>query len=248
MSSHGLHSSLLRPAVIHILRASGFHATKSSVVDTLTDVCARYLLLIASRTAACAYDRTVTELRDVGEQPQASDLPRASQMIPTVADVRNGLTSAAFFTTGAAASEEAWMEVMRKPLSQYPAGAREKERRRRDLEDTQDVREFVDWITGPIAKEMRRIAGVLPDEAPGATATLAHLMPRTLAADGPQHRDDYLETLKKKQGKSNDSSRYQGTTLGKSHDDTRNIKIEGGPTSLKEWRAGLKRKGNFENG
>ncbi|PGH16138.1 hypothetical protein AJ79_01905 [Helicocarpus griseus UAMH5409] len=48
MSAPNLYHSLLRPPVIQILRAAGFHSTTPSVIDTLTDLAARYLLLLAS--------------------------------------------------------------------------------------------------------------------------------------------------------------------------------------------------------
>ncbi|MDI1491281.1 MAG: hypothetical protein OHK93_002490 [Ramalina farinacea] len=46
-----LHLSLLRPPILHILRAAGFTATKSSVLDTVVDLASRYLILLATRTA-----------------------------------------------------------------------------------------------------------------------------------------------------------------------------------------------------
>lgn len=49
-----LHHSLLRPCILHILRAAGYHATRPSVLDSLTDLAARYLLLLAQTTAARA--------------------------------------------------------------------------------------------------------------------------------------------------------------------------------------------------
>ena len=52
MSSHALYSSLLRPPVLHILRAAGFHATRPAVLDTLVDLAARYLALLATTTAS----------------------------------------------------------------------------------------------------------------------------------------------------------------------------------------------------
>ena len=42
-----LHHSLLRPCVLHILRAAGYHSTRPSVLDTLTDLAARYMVLLA---------------------------------------------------------------------------------------------------------------------------------------------------------------------------------------------------------
>jgi len=49
-----LHHSLLRPCVLHILRAAGYHSTKPSVLDTLTDLAARYMYLLAQSTATHA--------------------------------------------------------------------------------------------------------------------------------------------------------------------------------------------------
>jgi transcription initiation factor TFIID subunit 3 len=46
-----LHHSLLRPCVLHILRAAGYHSTRPSVLDTLTDLAARYMLLLAQSAA-----------------------------------------------------------------------------------------------------------------------------------------------------------------------------------------------------
>lgn len=46
-----LHHSLLRPCVLHILRAAGYHSTRPSVLDTLTDLAARYMFLLAQSTA-----------------------------------------------------------------------------------------------------------------------------------------------------------------------------------------------------
>ncbi|KAI4202398.1 MAG: hypothetical protein LQ350_002616 [Teloschistes chrysophthalmus] len=76
MSSHALYTSLLRPPIIHILRAAGFHTTKPAVLDTLVDLAARYITLLASRAAAHAQESrndqnlTITDVRmalqDVG--------------------------------------------------------------------------------------------------------------------------------------------------------------------------------------
>ncbi|KAI5292232.1 hypothetical protein KEM52_006523 [Ascosphaera acerosa] len=50
--SPALFHSLLRPPIIQILRAAGFQAARPTVVDTVTDLAARYLLLLARTTAA----------------------------------------------------------------------------------------------------------------------------------------------------------------------------------------------------
>ncbi|KAH8820284.1 hypothetical protein F5884DRAFT_849552 [Xylogone sp. PMI_703] len=68
-SPQSLHHSLLRPSILHILRAAGYHSTKPSVLDTLTDLAARYLLLLAQSTATHAsinhteLDITVQDVR-----------------------------------------------------------------------------------------------------------------------------------------------------------------------------------------
>ncbi|KAE8358843.1 hypothetical protein BDV27DRAFT_137028 [Aspergillus caelatus] len=48
MSGPNLHNALLRPPIIQILRAAGFHATRPSVIDTLADLTARYVMILAS--------------------------------------------------------------------------------------------------------------------------------------------------------------------------------------------------------
>lgn len=55
-SPHSLHHSLLRPCVLHILRAAGYHSTRPSVLDALTDISGRYMLLLA--TAAAKYSNS----------------------------------------------------------------------------------------------------------------------------------------------------------------------------------------------
>lgn len=54
MTASDLHSALLRPAVLQVLKAMGYSLAKPAVVDTLTDLTARYLLLVASETAQAA--------------------------------------------------------------------------------------------------------------------------------------------------------------------------------------------------
>ena len=54
MSSHALYSSLLRPSILHILRAAGFHAIRPAVLDVLADLASRYFILLAQKTSAHA--------------------------------------------------------------------------------------------------------------------------------------------------------------------------------------------------
>jgi transcription initiation factor TFIID subunit 3 len=50
-SPQAIHHSLLRPCVLHILRAAGYHSTRPSVLDTFTDLAGRYMLLLANSAA-----------------------------------------------------------------------------------------------------------------------------------------------------------------------------------------------------
>lgn len=244
MPSEDIHISLLRPAIIHILRASGFHSCRPSVLDTLTDLCARHLAMIAQRTADQVYDRTSAASEDDLNRscpPLESIFEHNIDASPTITDVRLALASVSFFNSTLTPAEEAWRERLRKPLSTYHAGARDKERRRRDAEDTADVREFVDWTTGPTNKEIRRIAGLQADEQDTGAIAAAR------AADGVTNeatvtKDDYLTALKKKHSKTGEEARYAGTVLGKLAEDKGLVKIEGGPESLSAWTWELKRR------
>ena len=55
MSSSDLYVSLLRPPVLHILRACGFQAARPAAVDTLIDLAARYLILVATKSSEYAW-------------------------------------------------------------------------------------------------------------------------------------------------------------------------------------------------
>lgn len=46
--------ALLRPSILQMLRATGYHSTKGAVLDSLTDLAARYLLVLCERTAVHA--------------------------------------------------------------------------------------------------------------------------------------------------------------------------------------------------
>ncbi|KAJ5183875.1 hypothetical protein N7492_001491 [Penicillium capsulatum] len=54
MSGQNLHNALLRPPIIQILRAQGFHSTRPSVLESLADLTGRYIMILASSTASHA--------------------------------------------------------------------------------------------------------------------------------------------------------------------------------------------------
>ncbi|KAB8356619.1 hypothetical protein FH972_024197 [Carpinus fangiana] len=242
MSSHALHAQLLRPSVIHILRAAGFHSCKPSVIDALTDLAARYMFLLASNTARQVYDRTCTYPDHPSSIVAAPDgfgirpMPSIDDEIPTITDIRLGMAASSCFTSTMTPSEEAWAEELRRPLSSFHPLARPKERARRDEEDTRDVREFIDWVAGPVNGEIRRIAGMLVTDTDVA-----------IAGDEPVVKDDYLAALKKKHSKTGDGARYAGTVLGRAAEhDAQALRIEGGPISLTDWRSELKQRLNID--
>ncbi|KAG9201135.1 hypothetical protein G6514_006047 [Epicoccum nigrum] len=207
MSQNDLFLNLLRPAVLHILRATGFHYGKPSAVDTVVDLTARYLTLLAERTAYNAYSNH-------------------NDLEPDLSDVRMAMQDCGLLVPTMTAGEELWKEYLRKPLEEYngESGAREMEERRRDAEDTADVNEFIDWVTGEQNREIRRIAGTYKPVATNPTEQLDQL-----------EMEDYLNTLMKKHSKTGVESRFQGTVLG-IQSETKPVKIEGGgPDSIEEW-------------
>lgn len=90
MSSPYLHSSLLRPPIIHILRAAGFHSARPSVIETLADLASRYLLLLANTTASCASANN-------------------SLLEPQLQDVRMAMEQCLVFRPQMTAMEEEWL-------------------------------------------------------------------------------------------------------------------------------------------
>ncbi|KAF1959071.1 hypothetical protein CC80DRAFT_490048 [Byssothecium circinans] len=207
MSTDVLFLTLLRPAVLHILRASGFQGAKPSVVDTLVDLTARYLTLLATRTAYNAYSNH-------------------NDVEPNLSDVRMAMQDCGLLVPTMTAGEEIWSEILRKPLEDYDeeSGARAKEEKRREADDTADVLAFIDWVKGDQNKEIRRIAGVLKPARPTAAEQLDAV-----------ELEDYMSSLMKKHSKTGVDSRYQGTILGKPAE-PRPVKIEGGAAdSIEEW-------------
>lgn len=69
MSGPNLHNALLRPPIIQILRAQGFHSTRPSVIESLQDLTGRYIQILASSAADHAAnahpDDPVPKLEDI---------------------------------------------------------------------------------------------------------------------------------------------------------------------------------------
>lgn len=216
-SAPNLHSAALRVSVLHILRAAGFHSTRPSVLDALVNITERYLLLLASSTAAHA-------------------LTNHNSTTPTVSDVRAALTEAGALTSisgGGGSAEEHWTEALRPSEADYEGMAHGQLRREQDVRrfgelDTADVKAFAEWLAGDKSKEVRRVAG---EEVGGGTRV----------AGGGGH-EDFLTQLRRRNKPAVDEERWAGTVLGREGED-RELVIEGGEvTSVSEWAAKLREK------
>ncbi|KAK0730445.1 hypothetical protein B0H67DRAFT_477646 [Lasiosphaeris hirsuta] len=175
-----LFHSLLRPAVLQILRATGYHGAKTSVLDSLTDLAARYFFNLCQLTALyAAHNGSVADTAD---------------LVPTIVDVRMALQRA-----GALLPERL-----------------NEEHEHYSVEDIRGVDEFIAWATGPLNREIKRIA-----------------------LDGDDEATDYLDALKKKHSKNEDDSKFMGTLLGKCNEHG-DVQVEGGEyLSILNWEEQL---------
>jgi transcription initiation factor TFIID subunit 3 len=129
--------ALLRPAVLQILRATGYHAAKTSVIDSVTDLAARYFLHLCRLTALYSAHNN-EELPPVLEDGWGGSGPTLSPTVPppTVVDVRMALQRAGVF------------KPEKTPVEQEYLGG----------DDTRGVEAFVAWAMGPLNREIKRIA------------------------------------------------------------------------------------------
>ncbi|KAF4979022.1 hypothetical protein FZEAL_4697 [Fusarium zealandicum] len=85
-----LFHALLRPSILQILRSTGYHSTRPAVLDSLTDLAARYLSLLCQGTAAHA----------AHNQGDSADF--------TIADMRMALQDAGALMPQRLHAEEVW--------------------------------------------------------------------------------------------------------------------------------------------
>ena len=137
------------------------------------------------------------------------------------------------------AAEEEWIELLRRPVEsmgqEVEKGGRQRvqaEKRKREEEDGKDVKDFVRWFEAEQHREIRRIAGMVPETGVTGAATVG-------VGGGVVLAEDFLTTLKKRQYKGGDDGRLVGTVLGRGAED-KTVAVEGGPVqSLREWRPKL---------
>jgi transcription initiation factor TFIID subunit 3 len=112
-SPPSLFHALLRPSILQILRSTGYHSTRPAVLDTLTDIAARYLALLCQKAASHAQHN----------HGESGDF--------TVADVRMALQDAGALGPQRVLTEDEWMgeEDVRgvEEFVRWFAGARMKE-------------------------------------------------------------------------------------------------------------------------
>ncbi|KZL79599.1 bromodomain associated domain-containing protein [Colletotrichum incanum] len=216
-----LFHALLRPAVLQILRATGYHAARPVVLDAVTELAARYMYALCQATARHAADNNPE-----GEAPGIVDVRMALQELGAVppddvlaegrgailGEILDSVEGGAEGGAGAAAAAGEGPDAegdlaMTTALAEV---ARERER----VEDTRGVEEFIKWFSGPRNKTIREAA----------------------VGDGELELGDYLNVLKKKHSKTGEDSKYHGTIIGKGND-VGEVQIEGGDLpSIHNWR------------
>ncbi|CAK7229394.1 hypothetical protein SBRCBS47491_007232 [Sporothrix bragantina] len=118
--------SLLRPCILQILRAQGYHAARPSVVDAFTDLAARYLTLLCETTA----------------HHTAHNSTEVTGLVPSLIDVRLALEDCALLSAGTGVDDV-------RPIAEFVdwvAGARNREIRRIALDGDDDDGATTDYL------------------------------------------------------------------------------------------------------
>lgn len=133
--------ALLRPVILQILRATGFHSARPVVIDSVTDMAARYLELLCEETARHAtLNNSTTLLGDLD---------------PTVLDIRMAMEDIGALLPERNYEEQKFMdkEDIRgvRQFTEWASGPKCKEIKRIALEGNDTVEEEVqatDYLTG----------------------------------------------------------------------------------------------------
>jgi transcription initiation factor TFIID subunit 3 len=209
MTASELHNGMLRPAVLQILRAAGLSYARPAVVDTVTNLAARYLLLLASSTAQNAFNNHNTFVPTIQDVRLA--LMEAGALMPQMSTVEESLRGEVEFD-GVMVPFEDLRGV--EAFVNWAQGPVNKEIRR--------IAGFGDDTN------LEEIAAGLDDQED-------YLTSKSFACAGMM-MTDLPAVLKKKHSKTGEESRYQGTALGKELD-AQPIHIVGGPAgSITDWR------------
>ena len=215
MDPSPLHPSLLRPPILHILRAAGFTTTRPSVLDTLVDLTSRYLTLLAANTARHAALRQ----------------PSSASHTTTLTDVRLALQDAGAFYPSISEMEEQVVdrEDMR-GVDAFIAWCQG--------EGNREIRRIAGMTTEPSLA----LANPATDIVANQETAVAAAETANLEQDASQV--DFLTQLRRKHAKTKDGeeSRYAGTVLGRDKEEGE-VRIEGWEVeSLEGWGRMLREK------
>ncbi len=211
MDPSPLHPSLLRPPLLHILRAAGFTTTRPSVLDTLTDLTIRHLNLL------CASLARHSQLR---QPPPPGQPPNEI----TLLDVRMALQeTGAFYPSVSDMEEQARGYEDTRGVDAFIAWS------------TGEVNREIRRIAG-----MDSLASDLSIPAtstgnPPPIDTNAQPPDKEPTPEPPPQ--SYLTALKRKHAKTRDGeeARYAGTILGRDREESE-VRIEGWEIgNLNEW-------------
>lgn len=238
-SQNALFHAYLRPAMLQILRATGYHSTSPAVLDCVTDLAARYLSLLCERTADHAAHGASGGC--AGGSGEAGDFG--------VPEVRLALRDAGALLPERAGPEQLWRgeEDLRgvEEFAAWVLGARMRELTEFARGDGDS--DEVDYLNGEQAS---------PDFLPFHFHTLHlpiyilsfhfHFFPffldlhsgwldRVCRSGGKRAKktDRVGKTaLKKRHNKTSDGSKFQGTILGRPGE-AAEIEVEGGGGDLR---------------
>ncbi|KAK5174413.1 uncharacterized protein LTR77_001493 [Saxophila tyrrhenica] len=227
-----LHRALLRPAILTTLRAAGFHSTRPSVLDTLVQLVERYILLLATTTAAHARNSHNTPVPGVG------DARMALEELGVLGDgVEGGV-------------EEAWREKFRVPvevMGEVDVGgeARKRAERTRRAADAAGVAVLEGFLQGKEYAEIKRVAGMTGENA-------------GVGVGGGRTRvEDFLTGVKRRQGRVGDvegEERLVGTVLGREREREdgeavvkKRVRVDGGP-QWEEWEGRVRERARSQAG
>lgn len=256
-----LFHALLRPAVLQILRATGYHGAKTSVLDSVTDLAARYFFHLCELTALYAthnndsipedeelhdHDRPPHSLLTNGVDGPTTTSPPPPSLAPATATNPATGGSVVVLPVPAPTIVDVRMALQR-------AGALLPERLEEEqayfgAEDMRGVEGFVAWAMGPLNREITRIALDGNDEAGdyldgefflstfSRTYSWISVESEVNEARGEKKKKlTTLPALKKKHSKNDDDSKYLGTLLGRGIEHG-SVLVEGGECpSISVW-------------
>jgi transcription initiation factor TFIID subunit 3 len=215
MSSINLQNALMRPAVLQILRAAGFHNSSMAALDVMTDLAIRYLSLLAFSTAQNAFNNH-------------------EDYIPTIQDVRMALLEAGALRPQMSVLEERAKGLVKVNDESVPF---------EDMRGVEgflnwargpsnyEIRRIAGFASG--SGEMVEVGVEEHEDYVTGLISEPHQWSKMLRAD-------LLPALKNKYNKTGEDSRYRGTLLGKEAD-PQPVTIVGGPAgSIHEWGTKLR--------